>query len=131
MEPSEASPVNKCPHAVTAIGLLFLMTGLLGLVYHASDFRTQSPFQYDLVWVCLVRLLAVIGGVFLLRAHNWARWLLVIWMAYHVFLSALHSWSQVIVHALLLGVFVFFLFRPSASLYFRGPLRTCTEVKPN
>ena len=129
MDTSGMGAMNKRPHSVTVVGVLFLVAGIVGLAYHARDLRI--PFQSDLVWVCLVRLLAVIGGIFVLRAHNWARWLLVIWMAYHVYISALHSWSQVIVHGFLLAVFAYFLFRPSATLYFRNPGQTCAEVKPD
>lgn len=111
---------NQRPHSVTVISGLFLLTGVVGLAYHITEFKTQGPFQYELVWVCLVRLLAIVCGWFMLRAGNWARWLSVTWMAYHVVLSAFHSLSAVIIHSLLLGVMAYFLFRRSASVYFRG-----------
>ena len=110
--------MNRRPHSVTVIAVLFLAAGAVGLAYHATEFKISGPFQYELVLVLLVRLLAVIGAVFMLRAHNWARWLLVIWMAYHVGLSALHSLSELIVHGLLLAVITYFLFRRTASIYF-------------
>src|SRR5262245_39577933 len=112
--------MNKRPLSVTLISGLFLVTGIVGLAYHATDFKKQGPFQYDLLWVCFVRLLAVVCAVFMLRAGNWARWLSVIWMAYHVILSAVHSLFELVVHSLLLVVIAYFLFRRSASLYFRG-----------
>ena len=112
--------VNKRPLSVTIIGLLFLAAGIVGLAYHSREFKTNGPFQYDVLWVCLVRLLAIISAVFLLRAANWARWLLLIWIAYHIVLSAFHSLSQVIVHGLLFAVIAYFLLRPSASAYFCG-----------
>ncbi len=56
----------------------------------------------------------------MLRASNWARWLLVIWMGYHIVLSVLHSPLQLFVHSLLFAVVLYFLFRRSASVYFRG-----------
>jgi hypothetical protein len=112
--------MKKRPHSVTVIGGLFLVAGVIGLGYHATQFRTQEPFPYELLWVCLVRLLAIICAAFVLRASNWARWLLVIWVAYHVILSGFHSRSQLLIHALLLAVVAYFLFRPSSSVYFRG-----------
>jgi uncharacterized membrane protein YesL len=111
---------NKRPLSVTVIGWIFLVAGVIGVAYHATEFRRHGPFQHDLVWVCLVRLLAIICAVFMLRGSNWARWLLVIWMAYHVILSAFHSPSQLIVHGILLAVIVYLLFRPPTSAYFRG-----------
>jgi hypothetical protein len=110
----------KRPHSVTVISGLFLAAGVVGLAYHITEFNAQGPFQYELVWVCLIRLLAIVCAVFILRAGNWARWLLVIWIAYHVFLSAFHSPAELIVHGLLLAVIAYFLFRPSASTYFRS-----------
>jgi hypothetical protein len=115
------SPVhtaNRRPHSVTAIGGLFLVAGVIGLVYHATEFKIQGPFQYDLVWVLFVRLLAIVCAVFVLRGRNWARWLLVIWIAYHIILSAFHLWSELLVHCLLLAVVAYCLFRRSASVYF-------------
>src|SRR5436190_8114586 len=116
----QVGTVNKRPISITVIAVIFLAAGTIGLVYHASEFNTKGPFQFDVLWVCLVRLMAILGGLFMLRASNWARWLLVIWLVYHVILSAFHSLSQVIVHSLLLAVITWFLFRPRASAYFRN-----------
>ena len=110
--------MNKRPHSVTVIGILFLAAGSIGLAYHATELKTAGPFPYDAVWVCLVRLLAIIGSVFMLRGANWARWLLVIWLAYHVILSGVHSAWELIVHGLLLAVIAWFLFRRPASVFF-------------
>jgi hypothetical protein len=118
LEPSGS--LNKRPLSVTLISTLFLLTGLIGFVFHASDFRMQGPLQSVLIWVCLVRLLGVVCAVFMLRAANWARWLAVIWLAYHILLSAVHSTQQLVVHSLLLAVIAYFLFRAPASVYFRG-----------
>jgi hypothetical protein len=113
--------MKKRPLPIIVISWLFIAAGAIGLAYHATEFQAPPPFRYDVLWVCLVRLLAILSGVFMLRGNNWARWLLVTWMAYHVILSGLHSVSQLIVHGLLFAVIVYFLFRPRASSYFRGP----------
>jgi hypothetical protein len=112
--------MTKRPHSVTIISGLFVAVGLVGFVYHASDFKTTSPFQSELVWVCLVRLLAIICGVFMFRGRNWARWGLLGWMAYHVVLSAFHSLTELVLHSLLFAVIAYFLLRPHVSAYFRG-----------
>ena len=77
----------------------------------------------DLIWVFGTELLAVVAGVFLLRGRNWARWLLVAWMGFHVALSALHPGHELAVHGLLTAVVVYFLFRAPASEFFRGEER--------
>ena len=112
--------MSERPLSVTMISWLFLIAGVIGVAYHASEFRLGGPFQYDLLWVCLVRLIAIVCAVFMLRASNWARWLLVVWIAYHVVLSGLHSPLQFIVHGVLLAVVICFLFNAKAAAYFRG-----------
>jgi len=112
--------MNTRPRSLTLISWLFVTAGVIGLAYHATEFKAWRPFEYDLVWVCLVRLLAILCGVFMLRGSNWARWLLVVWMGYHIVLSVLHSPLQLFVHSLLFAVILYFLFRPQASAYFRG-----------
>ena len=112
--------MNKRPLSVTVISWLFISAGVIGLVYHATDFVAQRPFEYDLVLVCFVRLLAILCGVFMLRGSNWARWGLIVWIAYHVILSAFHSPSELIMHSALLALIAYFLFRPKVSAYFRG-----------
>ena len=112
--------MNKRPTPITVISWLFVVAGAVGLSYHATEFKAHDPFEYDLVWVCLVRLMAILCGVFMLRGRNWARWLLLVWTAYHVILSAFHSLSAFVIHSLLLVVVAYFLFRRQASAYFRG-----------
>jgi hypothetical protein len=112
--------MNKRPLSVTLIGLLFLIAGVIGVAYHATDFKMQSPFPSELVWVLAIRFLAIVFAIFLLRGKNWARWLLIIWITYHVVLSGFHSSSQLIVHGLLLALVTYFLFRRSASIYFHS-----------
>lgn len=92
---------------------------MLGLAYHLTEFKRLQPFQYDVLWVCVVRVVAIISGIFMLRGANWARWLALVWIVYHVILSAFHSLHQVVVHGLLLAVFAYFLCRQEASDYFR------------
>jgi len=108
----------KRPLAVAIISWVFIAAGTIGLAYHATEFRADRPFQYDVLWVCLVRFLALLGGVLMLRGSNRARWLLVVWMGYHIVLSVLHSPWQLFVHSMLFGVILYLLFRPQASEYF-------------
>jgi hypothetical protein len=107
------------PLSVTIIGWLFIAAGAIGFAYHVTELRLERPFDYGVIWVCLLRLIAILCGVFVLRGSNWARWLLLIWIGYHVVLSAFHSVSEVVTHTLLLLVIAYFLFRPAASSYFR------------
>lgn len=111
------------PRSVTAIAYLFVAAGVFGLAYHAADIDPRGPFDYRLAWVLVVRLLAIVAGVFLLRGANWARWLAIAWIGYHVALSALHSWVDTAVHAVLLAGIAYVLLRPPVAAFFRGARR--------
>ena len=111
--------VKNRPLAVTIISLILIATGALGIAFHFTDFTAQ-PFQYDVVWVSLVRLIALVSGVYMLRASNWARWFSMAWIGFHVILSAFHSPLQLVVHICVCAAFGYFLFYPRASEYFRG-----------
>jgi hypothetical protein len=63
------------------------VTGIVGLGRHLADYEATQPFQYDLVWILIVELAAIVCGAFMLRGANWARWLALAWMGFHVVLS--------------------------------------------
>src|SRR3989442_14810813 len=125
---SDGSPqfVHKRPLSVTVISCLFAAAGAIGLANHLIELKVQHPFQYDIVWISLVRLIAIIGGVYMLLGRNWARWLTLIWLAYHVILSSFHSLAEFAAHSLLFAVFAFFLLRPEATEDFRSARKEAT-----
>jgi hypothetical protein len=110
--------MNKRPYSVAAVGLLFVASGLLGLAYHLGEFKRWHPFPYELLLISALRLVAIVGGVYVLRGRNWARWMAVAWMAFHVVLSAFHSVAQLVVHSVLLALIAGILFRAPATKYF-------------
>jgi hypothetical protein len=111
--------MNQRPLAVTIIGCVYILTGAIGFAYHLTEFTAPHPFQYT-VWVELLRVTAVVCGAYMLRGSNWARWLAIAWMVYHVVLSGFHSSFELVVHSLLCAAFAYFLFRPRATEYFRA-----------
>src|SRR5882672_2264838 len=106
----------KRPLPVTVFGCLFILAGTVGLIYHLRE----RPLERDYLLIFAIRLLAVVGGVFLLLGHNWARWLLLAWLAFHVVVSAFHSLSESIAHVVLLIIVGYVLLRPPASKYFQS-----------
>jgi len=104
--------MNKRPLAVTIIAGLYIVAGAVGFVCHFKDLATEP-------WIELVRVIAVVAGAFLLRGRDWARWLALAWMAFHVWVGWLNGWQQAAVHAVFLVVIAFLLLRPPASHYFR------------
>jgi hypothetical protein len=110
--------MKKRPLPVTIIGWLFIGAGLLGFAFHATEFNPAASLDADLALVLVVRLLAIVGGVFLLRAANWARWLLILWLVYHVILSTMHPVMDLVTHIALLLAIAYFLLRPKTASYF-------------
>jgi len=111
--------LRKRPLPISVISALFVAVGAVGLAYHVTELDPRRPFEWELLWVLLLRLLAVVGGVYLWLGRCWARWLLFGWMAYHIVLSAFHSMRELGMHTVLFGVVTFFLLRPGSVAWLR------------
>ena len=111
------------PLSITIISWLFMIFGsialLSGLLPFVGANTAQLIAELKQHWmVHLSRLVQVISGLFMLRGHKWARWLLVVWVVFHIVVGALHGWIQFLTHVLIFSVILFFLFRPRANEYF-------------
>jgi hypothetical protein len=115
----EEAVKNTRPLSLTIIGWVYITVGAIGFVYHSTEFSRQ-PFQYEIVWIELIRLLAVVSGVYMLRGHNWARWLALAWIGAHVILSAFNSLSQLAIHVVFFAILTFFLTRSTVNRYYRA-----------
>ena len=103
---------EKRPVSVLILACLYLVVGIAGFALHFHDFR-----QPDGLWIALTEALAIVAGAFMLRGQNWARWLALAWMAFHVIIS-FGVVRQLIVHSLMLVLIAWLLFRPEARRYF-------------
>jgi hypothetical protein len=111
--------MKKLPFPLILISLVYILVGAGGVVFHLADVKGLHPFPYDVLLISLVGLIAVVSGIYMLRGANWARWGALAWIAFHVVLSAFHSWIQFGVHSVFFAAIAYFLFRPEASRYFR------------
>jgi hypothetical protein len=109
----------KRPLAVTIIGGLLVVVGASGFVLHLYEGKPQHALQGENPWILATELVAIVAGAFLLRGNNWARWLVMAWMAFHVGISFLDSLRQVAVHGAIFALMAYLLFRPPANAYFR------------
>jgi hypothetical protein len=107
----------KRPISVTVLACVYLGVGAITLAYH---FRELLSLQPDSIWIELTEFLAIVSGAFMLLGHNWARWLALAWIVFHVILSAFHSSREFAIHGLFCAVIAWILFRPQAARYFRG-----------
>jgi hypothetical protein len=112
--------MNKRPVLVTITGWLYIVVGAVGFAYHFTELKAQHLLQSDVIWVELVRLTAILAGVYILRGHNWARWVALAWIVLHVVISAFHRLSELAIHSLLCVVLAYFLFNRAATRYFRA-----------
>jgi hypothetical protein len=117
--------VKKRPIAVTIVSVLFIIIGAVVMfrgVWSLVAGRGGGITGHELMDVALVEvssLAALLGGIFMLRGANWARWLCIAWMAFHVVISIGHERMKLIVHSFWLVVLTVILFWPSATAYFR------------
>lgn len=111
--------MHKRPLAVIIIACVYILTGAAGLVRSLSEGEVRHPLQSDAIWPGLLSLAAIVGGAYLLRGRNWARWLVLAWMAVHAILGAFHTLSQFAIHCLFLAILAYFLLRAEAARYFR------------
>src|SRR5206468_12207005 len=102
--------MNKRPLPVTIISFVFIAAGVMGVAYHLTEFKVQHPFHDEAAWLLVVRLLAVMAGVYMPKGRYWARCLAIVWIGSHVILSSFHSVQDLAMNAWLFVVFTYFLF---------------------
>lgn len=120
-----------------AFGVFFLLAyGLAAFLFLASSAEpsaadmnptsflgwSMSPAIYWTL-VFIVPIFLVVDGIFLLKGHNWARMLGVIWWAFAL-LSLLYTYGMstlVGIQALICLLVIFFLNTGAAISYFKGP----------
>jgi len=108
------------PIAVLLLSCLYIAVGTIGFVV---NFPKLISLQHESIWIELAELLALIAGAFMFRGRNWARWLALVWMAFHVAIS-FPVGRQVVTHSIIFALIAWVLFRPDARRYF-------TPLKPD
>jgi len=112
--------VEKRPLSIIIIGIFFIVLGVLSLGHAAWGLVNTQQRLTDLQnhWmIYLSAIVAIVGGAFLFKGQNWARWLLVAWMAFHIVVGALHGIVPLLTHVVIFSVILLFLFRRHASSY--------------
>jgi hypothetical protein len=102
------------PVSVLIIACLYIAVGAVGLARHFPKLRAVHQ---DDVWIELTELLAAVFGILVLCGRNWARWLAIAWMAFHVAISFPVA-RAVVVHSLILVLVAWGLFHPAANRFF-------------
>ena len=105
---------TKRPFSLWILSCLYIAVGTIGFAYHFPELVAHHK---DSLWIELTELLAIISGVFMLRGHNWARWLALVWMAFHVAIS-FPVYRQMAIHLTIFVGIAWVLFRPDTRQYF-------------
>lgn len=111
--------IGNRPLPVLIVSVIFILTGIMGIITHRADFTNPDISRPELVWTLLVRILAIVCGVLLLYRVNWARLLAIVWLLYHVAIGAFHSTNEVVSHLIILAIVLILLYMPVSTRYFR------------
>jgi hypothetical protein len=109
--------MRRVPLSQTIAGWAFILVGGGGLIQQligiSGTVWTGHTIR-DFAIVFTLRLMAFAGGIFVLRGAGWAKWMLLAWMAYHIYIGLQHSWAATAMHVVMFGILAYLLFRPSA-----------------
>jgi hypothetical protein len=106
--------------SMLVVGVLFLVLGALDLWRGFAPLFASAPhwrIATDDVEVLAIGIAAIVGGAYVIRGANWARWLLAVWMAFHVAIS-IGQPSKLVAHLVIFGFVAYLLFRPGVSAHF-------------
>ena len=107
---------------MTIVAWLYIAVGAIGFAYRLYLGIASGEFLRDGILIALFELIALVSGVFVLRGANWARWLALIWMAFHVLIN-LGSVQMVAGHTLFLIAIGYCLLNRRAKDYFQAQER--------
>jgi chromate transport protein ChrA len=110
--------VKKRPPLVILVSLVLIATGIGGLIQHNAEIRKA---EFSGITIAVVEVVAITAGIFMLMRRNWARWLAMAWISFHVVMSFLHPWPKLVVHIVVFAVFALALFRRDARDHFEPP----------
>jgi hypothetical protein len=110
------STEKKRPISVLVVAGMYIAVGAIGFVAH---FPQLSAIHRDDVLIELTELAALIAGVYLVQGQNWARWLSVAWIVFHVGISFQDGLRPVVIHSMLCIGIAWALFHSTANRYFR------------
>lgn len=108
--------MNKRPWPVIVIATLYLLVGIAGFAFHFSELLARHP---DAFAIEATELLAAISAIGLLMRRNWARWLALAWIIFHVGLSLFHPLRELLIHVAFCLLIAWALFQRETALWFR------------
>ena len=105
--------MKKRPLLVILVSLVLIATGVGGLSQHNAEIRKA---EFSDIMFAVVEVAAITAGIFMLLGHNWARWLAMAWITFHLAISV--QPVQFAIHITVLAFFALALFYRGARDYF-------------
>ena len=109
--------MKQRPFAVTVLSWLFVAIGAVALGMDVR-FALAHGGGINEALIFPVHALAIVAGAFMLLGADWARWLAVLWMAFHVGVTVLNAWRGFAFHAIIFAGITYLLFRADARAWF-------------
>ena len=110
--------MKNCPPTITMLSFLFIIIGVVSTGVHVWQFKISRPTALEELGIYVIGALAVLAGIFMMRAKNWARWLALAWVSFHVIIAAFNQPLGLIIHAVFIALLAWFLFRRESQQWF-------------
>jgi hypothetical protein len=122
--------MKTCPPTITLISFLFVVIGVISTAVHVWQFKVSRPTFLEEVGVYAIGALAVVAGIYMLRGRNWARWLALGWICFHVIVAAFNQPIGLVIHVVFVGLLAWFLFRRESRRWFSPRPEAATPTIP-
>ena len=127
---SPAAPATRRPISLTLVGWLFVVVALVGTSWVLLPGLWGEPARPDGAllpadgwYVLITQVVAFAGGALLLAGIEEGRWVLVAWLAAHVWLTVGGDVARLATHVAMFVVITWLLFRPAATAWLKRPAR--------
>ncbi|MFZ0301623.1 MAG: hypothetical protein WAL75_03015 [Terracidiphilus sp.] len=117
------------PPTITLLSFLFIAVGVISTAAHVWQFNIEKPSALEEAGIFVIGALAVLAGVYMLRGKNWARWLALAWISFHVIVAAFNQPLGLIIHVVFVVLLAWLLFRRESQQWF-NPRPEAAPLKP-
>jgi hypothetical protein len=119
-----------CPPTITILSFLFIAVGIISTGFRVWQFNVVRPTFLEQLYILIVGVLAVVAGVYMMRGRNWARWLAIGWLSFHVVVSAFYELRALAFHLVFVALLAWLLFRRESQEWFMSAPKAAEPPVP-